>query len=645
MENNEILERLRGYNFFKINFKYEYEERLEKFLILASKTNKFQLENGNLLNYEIIKKLLKKKNVRMVRDIEAFRKLKLQEIVKENLATIKWRILDDLNAIFREDNLKFSFNKNFSDEIIEEQPSNLDKTKIENHLEILRYYYFNKVKTGLVEEYEDRLGRLLLLAKKSKSIKFIDEDKEEQELNYETVVSLIEKKGLTLQMSKIKFNQNSSLSMDSYLATSESYRNRIAKDLNKIFEEENITFELIKQEEEKPVTFDKLTITERLEKYKIPIDSTGVFEIYRETLEKFLIAVAKTHLFILKKAKEELTYPIIKNLLSKKCLVMKSDKFDFSLKKISNISQFMSNNLNSLKEDILKDLNTIFDKEDIEFSIIEKTEENVMKEVKEENIVEEKYSNKEDNKELNKESYVDKENKLEYFVSLLKKYPFRNVRMGLNKEYADRLEKLFILSGKSKMIMVKNTKQLIDYEISLSLLKKKGLKMQSDKRTFINGNLSDSTLNRLKTQKYEIIKDLNIIYKNEEIEFCLVDEIDNSIPNTPKNEIKNQVELSDKSNIDLLQEIASLKESMDKIKEELVTYKEHFSEQNSDNFTKIDIEIPDFIKNMDNYDVITVRGNKEYYKKFKRFASLHGIPVCHFMNYLFYYAMEKLGRE
>lgn len=641
MENNEILERLRGYNFFKINFKYEYEERLEKFLILASKTNKFQLENGNLLNYEIIKKLLKKKNVRMVRDIEAFRKLKLQEIVKENLATIKWRILDDLNAIFREDNLKFSFNKNSSDEIIEEQPSNLDKTKIENHLEVLRYYYFNKVKTGLVEEYEDRLGRLLLLAKKSKSIKFIDEDKEEQELNYETVVSLMEKKGLTLQMSKIKFNQNSSLSMDSYLATSESYRNRIAKDLNKIFEDENITFELIKQEEEKPVTFDKLTITERLGKYKIPVDSTGIFEIYRETLEKFLIAVAKTHLFILKKTKEELTYPIIKNLLSKKCLVMKSDKFDFSLKKLSNISKFMSDNLNSLKTDILKDLSIIFDKEDIEFSIIEKTEENVGQELKEQNVVEEKYSNK----ELNKESYVDKENKLEYFVSLLKKYPFRNVRMGLNKEYADRLEKLFILSGKSKMIMVKNTKQLIDYEISLSLLKKKGLKMQSDKKTFINGNLSDSTLNRLKTQKYDIVNDLNIIYKNEEIEFCLVNEMDNSVPKTPKNEVKNQIELSDKSNMDLLQEIASLKECIDKINEELVTYKEHFSEQNNNNFTKIDIEIPNFIKNMDNYDVISVRGNKEYYEKFKRFASLHGIPICHLMNYLFYYAMEKLGRE
>lgn len=485
------------------------------------------------------------------------------------------------------------------------------------------------------------VGRINLANNLKREFKIIEADKEEQELNYETVVSLMEKKGLTLQMSKIKFNQNSSLSMDSYLATSESYRNRIAKDLNKIFEDENITFELIKQEEEKPVTFDKLTITERLGKYKIPVDSTGIFEIYRETLEKFLIAVAKTHLFILKKTKEELTYPIIKNLLSKKCLVMKSDKFDFSLKKLSNISKFMSDNLNSLKTDILKDLNIIFDKEDIEFSIIEKTEENVVQELKEQNVVEEKYSNK----ELNKESYVDKENKLEYFVSLLKKYPFRNVRMGLNKEYADRLEKLLIFSGKSKMIMVKNLKQLIDYEVALSLLKKKGLKMQSDKRTFINGQLSNSGLNRLKTQKYEIIKDLNIIYKNEEIEFCLVDEVDNSITKTPKNEVKNQVELSDKSNIDLLQEIASLKESMDKIKEELVIYKEHFSEQNSDNFTKIDIEIPDFIKKMDNYNVITVRGNKEYYKKFKRFASLHGIPVCHLMNYLFYYAMEKLGRE
>ena len=61
MENIEILERLRGYDFFRINLKYEYEERLEKFLILASKINKFQLENGNFLNYEIIKKLLKKK--------------------------------------------------------------------------------------------------------------------------------------------------------------------------------------------------------------------------------------------------------------------------------------------------------------------------------------------------------------------------------------------------------------------------------------------------------------------------------------------------------------------------------------------------------------------------------------------------------
>lgn len=342
MENIEILERLRGYDFFRINLKYEYEERLEKFLILASKINKFQLENGNLLNYEIIKKLLKKKNLRMVRDESAFRKLKLQEIVKENISTMKWRILDDLNAIFREDNIKFCFNKNSSNDLIEEPHKEFDKAKIENYLKILRFYTFNKVKTGLFEEYEDRLGRLLLLAKKSKAIKFIDENKEEQELNYETVVSLMEKKDLSLQMSRIKFKQNSSFSSNSYLATSESYKKRIINDLNTIFKEENIIFELDeskgKEVIEDEVPKKKQTISERLEKYKIPLLSTGTFARYRENLEKFLMAVAKTHLFMKKKAKEPLTYPVIKELLSKKTLVMQTDKFEFSLKKLSTIS-------------------------------------------------------------------------------------------------------------------------------------------------------------------------------------------------------------------------------------------------------------------------------------------------------------------
>lgn len=669
MENIEILERLRGYDFFRINLKYEYEERLEKFLILASKINKFQLENGNFLNYEIIKKLLKKKNVRMVRDESAFRKLKLQEIVKENISTIKWRILDDLNAIFREDNIKFCFNKNFSDEQIEEQPKEFDKVKIENYLKILRFYTFNKVKTDLFEEYEDRLGRLLLLAKKSKSIKFIDENKEEQELNYETVVSLMACKNLTLQMSRIKFKQNSSFSSNSYLATSESYKKRIVNDLNTIFKEENIVFELDESKakevvEESEVPKKKKTISERLEKYKIPLLSTGTFARYRENLEKFLMAVAKTHLFMKKKSKEPLTYPIIKELLSKKTLVMQTDKFEFSLKKLSTISPYIYDNLDKIQLMLLEDLNAIFDEEDIEFDFVEYVnKDEFIKTVKyeekeEKDIVKEEEKAKIETEVENNEVDILEENssgksKLENFVERLRKYHFRNIRQGLDKEYTDRLEKLFILVGKSKRVLVKNTKQVVDYEVAVSLMKKKGLKFQATKKEYNNGGFPENLARKFETYKNNIIEDLNTLYENEEIEFCLVDDIysDNvSGKTTEKNiekvienkveKISNEEKISEE-NQKLKEELENLKQTMEEMKEMFKTIQTN----NINQFEKVEFDIPDFIRDMEYNDVITVRGNKEYFQKFKRFTILNDVPINLLVNYLFYYAMEELGKK
>ena len=670
MENIEILERLRGYDFFRINLKYEYEERLEKFLILASKINKFQLENGNFLNYEIIKKLLKKKNVRMVRDESAFRKLKLQEIVKENIPTIKWRILDDLNAIFREDNIKFCFNKNFSDEQIEEQPKEFDKVKIENYLKILRFYTFNKVKTDLFEEYEDRLGRLLLLAKKSKSIKFIDENKEEQELNYETVVSLMACKNLTLQMSRIKFKQNSSFSSNSYLATSESYKKRIVNDLNTIFKEENIVFELDESKakevvEESEVPKKKKTISERLEKYKIPLLSTGTFARYRENLEKFLMAVAKTHLFMKKKSKEPLTYPIIKELLSKKTLVMQTDKFEFSLKKLSTISPYIYDNLDKIQLMLLEDLNAIFDEEDIEFDFVEyvnkdefikavKYQEKEEKDIAREEIEKAKIETEVENDEVDMlEENSSGKSKLENFVERLRKYHFRNIRQGLDKEYTDRLEKLFILVGKSKRVLVKNTKQVVDYEVAVSLMKKKGLKFQATKKEYNNGGFPENLARKFETYKNNIIEDLNTLYENEEIEFCLVDDIysDNvSEKTTEKNiekVIENKVEkISNEEKIS--EENQKLKEELENLKQTMEEMKEMFKTIQTDNinqFEKVEFDIPDFIRDMEYNDVITVRGNKEYFQKFKRFTILNDVPINLLVNYLFYYAMEELGKK
>lgn len=667
MENIEILERLRGYDFFRINLKYEYEERLEKFLILASKINKFQLENGNLLNYEIIKKLLKKKNLRMVRDESAFRKLKLQEIVKENISTMKWRILDDLNAIFREDNIKFCFNKNSSNDLIEEPHKEFDKAKIENYLKILRFYTFNKVKTGLFEEYEDRLGRLLLLAKKSKAIKFIDENKEEQELNYETVVSLMEKKDLSLQMSRIKFKQNSSFSSNSYLATSESYKKRIINDLNTIFKEENIIFELDeskgKEVIEDEVPKKKQTISERLEKYKIPLLSTGTFARYRENLEKFLMAVAKTHLFMKKKAKEPLTYPVIKELLSKKTLVMQTDKFEFSLKKLSTISPYIYDNLDKIQLMLLEDLNAIYDEDDIEFDFVEyvnkdefiksvkyqeKEEKNITSKVEESIKVENEVEVK--NKEVDMLiENSDGKSKLEKFVKILRKYHFRNIRQGLDKEYADRLEKLFILVGKSKRVLVKNTKQVVDYEVAVSLMKKKGLKFQATKKEYNNGGFPENLARKFETYKNNIIEDLNILYENEEIEFCLVDDIysDNISEKVIENKLekiskeKNNEEKISEENQKLKEELENLKQTMEEMKEMFKT----IQTDNINQFEKVEFDIPDFIRDMDCNDVLSIKANKEYFKKFKNFALYNNINIGRLVNYLFYYAMEELGKK
>ena len=670
MENIEILERLRGYDFFRINLKYEYEERLEKFLILASKINKFQLENGNLLNYEIIKKLLKKKNLRMVRDESAFRKLKLQEIVKENISTMKWRILDDLNAIFREDNIKFCFNKNFSDEQIEEQPKEFDKVKIENYLKILRFYTFNKVKTDLFEEYEDRLGRLLLLAKKSKAIKFIDENNEEQNLNYETVVSLMEKKDLSLQMSRIKFKQNSSFSSNSYLATSESYKNRIIDDLNTIFKEENIIFELDENKskeviEESEVPKKKQTIFERLEKYKIPLLSTGTFARYRENLEKFLMAVAKTHLFMKKKSKEPLTYPIIKELLSKKTLVMQTDKFEFSLKKLSTISPYIYDNLDKIQLMLLEDLNAIFDEEDIEFDFVEyvnkdefikavKYQEKEEKDIAREEIEKAKIETEVENDEVDMlEENSSGKSKLENFVERLRKYHFRNIRQGLDKEYTDRLEKLFILVGKSKRVLVKNTKQVVDYEVAVSLMKKKGLKFQASKKEYNNGGFPENLARKFETYKNNIIEDLNTLYENEEIEFCLVDDIysDNVLEKTTEKNIEKVIEnkvekISNEEKIS--EENQKLKEELENLRQTMEEMKEMFKTIQTDNinqFEKVEFDIPDFIRDMECNDVLSIKANKEYFKKFKNFALYNNINIGRLVNYLFYYAMEELGKK
>lgn len=808
MENIEILERLRGYDFFKgIDYTNEFEDRLEKFIIFAGRTRKFQLENGNELNYTIVKKMLNKKNILIKIDETSFYKYKLDEYAKVNVDSIKWRILDDLNIIFKDENIKFTFNKNsfssnlklFFEEnqitekvdrekkvpitkrldkykfpisvatqnsgIYEEYREKLEKflivvaksnlfivketkepityhtvkyllskkgisynvreeefnsksltgissyisnnldilknemledlniifeskkiefdfatnkdkypvNKMQTDLILLRDYNFFKVKTGLKEEFEDRLGRLFAIAKNTKIIvyKTSKYDITKNELSYNNIVSLMKKKGLKFQMSEIKFGQSTTLGK-TISENFDTMKYKILNDLNTIFKEENIVFELdeskSKEVIEDEVPKKKQTISERLEKYKIPLLSTGTFARYRENLEKFLMAVAKTHLFMKKKSKEPLTYPIIKELLSKKTLVMQTDKFEFSLKKLSTISPYIYDNLNKIQLMLLEDLNAIFDEEDIEFDFIEYVnKDEFIKAVKYQEKEEKNMENEEDSLEMEtkvenevevevKKEKVDMliensdgKSKLEKFVKILRKYHFRNIRQGLDKEYTDRLEKLFILVGKSKRVLVKNTKQVVDYEVAVSLMKKKGLKFQATKKEYNNGGFPENLARKFETYKNNIIEDLNILYENEEIEFCLVDDIYSD--NVSEKAIENKVEKisKEKNNEEKIsEENQKLKEELENLKQTMEEMKEMFKTIQTDNinqFEKVEFDIPDFIRDMDCNDVLSIKANKEYFKKFKNFALYNNINIGRLVNYLFYYAMEELGKK
>lgn len=801
MENIEILERLRGYDFFKgIDYTNEFEDRLEKFIIFAGRTRKFQLENGNELNYTIVKKMLNKKNILIKIDENSFYKYKLDEYAKVNIDSIKWRILDDLNIIFKDENIKFTFNKSFlsnlksffeenqitekvdkekkipitkrldkykfpisvatqNSGIYEEYREKLEKflivvaksnlfivketkepityhtvkyllnkkgitynvreeefnsksligissyisnnldilknemledlnaifeskkiefdfainkdkysvNKMQTDLILLRDYNFFKVKTGLKEEFEDRLGRLFVIAKNTKIIvyKTSKYDITKNELSYNNIVFLMKKKGLKFQISEIKFGQSTTLGK-TITENFDTMKYQILNDLNTIFKEENIIFELdeskSKEVIEDEVPKKKQTISERLEKYKIPLLSTGTFARYRENLEKFLMAVAKTHLFMKKKTKEPLTYPVIKELLSKKTLVMQTDKFEFSLKKLSTISPYIYDNLDKIQLMLLEDLNAIYDEDDIEFDFVEyvnkdefikavkyqeKEEKDIRNEVEESVKVETKDEVKNEKVDMLIEN-SDSKSKLEKFVKILRKYHFKNIRQGLDKEYTDRLEKLFILVGKSKRVLVKNTKQIVDYEVAVSLMKKKGLKFQASKKEYNNGGFSESGAKKFETYKNNIIEDLNILYENEEIEFSLVDDIlsENTINKTISKETSKETFENTKGSNNtetekLSEEIKTLKATIEEMNKAIAVLKSNNIENE---ISKLKVEIPDFINEMECNDILSIKANREHFKKFKRFALYNNINIGTLVNYLFYYAMEELTK-
>lgn len=104
----ELLERLRKYNFKKIDKKNEFNSIIEKFLIMVAKTKIFNLSgNTDFLNYDTVKGLLGIKNIEFTMDKTAYNKLKLQKSIKDNLENLKNTILQDLTDIFEDEKIRF----------------------------------------------------------------------------------------------------------------------------------------------------------------------------------------------------------------------------------------------------------------------------------------------------------------------------------------------------------------------------------------------------------------------------------------------------------------------------------------------------------------------------------------------------------
>ena len=105
----ELLEELRAYKFRNIDKKNEFNELVEKFIIMLSKTKLFYIRGlVNELDYEAVKTLLSIKNIELKMDKRAYGKLKLQKSVGDNLDALKDTLLRQANAIYKDEELTFN---------------------------------------------------------------------------------------------------------------------------------------------------------------------------------------------------------------------------------------------------------------------------------------------------------------------------------------------------------------------------------------------------------------------------------------------------------------------------------------------------------------------------------------------------------
>ena len=141
--------------------------------------------------------------------------------------------------------------------------------------------------------------------------------------------------------------------------------------------------------------------------------------------------------------------------------------------------------------------------------------------------------------------------------------------------------------------------------------------------------------------KNGIVKAIDTIV-NEFIEYEEMDIVDSASVKVDDDTLKDI--LKDEG---ILESFEFVRDNQDKLKEiiksmQVVEFNGRKIENSNDNENKVKIEIPDEVLNMKSETVLSIRGNREYYKKFKMFVASLGIPLVDFTNYLFYFAMNKM---
>lgn len=107
-------------------------------------------------------------------------------------------------------------------------------------------------------------------------------------------------------------------------------------------------------------------------------------------------------------------------------------------------------------------------------------------------------------------------------------------------------------------------------------------------------------------------------------------------------ETTTEIAIKENTAIALKKETQSfIEDNIEDLKAMLMEYRLNKGTGKFDSYIKLDI--PQFVKDIPVDTVLSVKGNKETYKKFKNFAELHGVSVGTLFNYLIYSLLSSFN--